>query len=172
MSHATAAASPLVLERMTPFQWTAIAICVLLNMLDGFDVMVMAFTAPHVSADWALSGKLLGIMLSAGLVGMALGSFLLAPLADRWGRRPMIMLCLVILTVGSQRIGFVVDQLVGQEEVVIKPLDALLQGTPGMAGATITSDGGIALILDVPNLLKHYAKRSKIKFDRFDKFSA
>jgi len=100
MSHATAAASPLVLERMTPFQWTAIAICVLLNMLDGFDVMVMAFTAPHVSADWALSGKLLGIMLSAGLVGMALGSFLLAPLADRWGRRPMIMLCLVILTVG------------------------------------------------------------------------
>jgi len=81
MSHATAAASPLVLERMTPFQWTAIAICVLLNMLDGFDVMVMAFTAPHVSADWALSGKLLGIMLSAGLVGMALGSFMLAPLA-------------------------------------------------------------------------------------------
>lgn len=66
MSHATAAASPLVLERMSPFQWTAIAICVLLNMLDGFDVMVMAFTAPHVSADWALSGKLLGIMLSAG----------------------------------------------------------------------------------------------------------
>jgi benzoate transport len=100
MSHATAAASPLVLERMSPFQWTAIAICVLLNMLDGFDVMVMAFTAPHVSADWGLSGGVLGIMLSAGLVGMALGSFLLAPLADRWGRRPMIMLCLVILTVG------------------------------------------------------------------------
>ncbi|MEH6556036.1 chemotaxis protein CheW, partial [Pseudoalteromonas tetraodonis] len=53
--------------------------------------------------------------------------------------------------------GFVVDSLIGQEEVVIKPLDALLQGTPGMAGATITSDGGIALILDVPSMLKHYA---------------
>ncbi|MFN4160731.1 MAG: MFS transporter [Stenotrophomonas sp.] len=100
MSHATASASPLVLERMSSFQWIAIGICVLLNMLDGFDVMVMAFTAPHVSADWALSGKVLGVMLSAGLVGMALGSFLLAPLADRWGRRPMIMVCLVILTVG------------------------------------------------------------------------
>lgn len=63
----------------------------------------------------------------------------------------------VIVQIGTQQVGFVVDSLIGQEEVVIKPLDALLQGTPGMAGATITSDGGIALILDVPNLLKNYA---------------
>lgn len=68
---------------------------------------------------------------------------------------------IVIVQIGNQQIGFVVDSLIGQEEVVIKPLDALLQGTPGMAGATITSDGGIALILDVPNLLKHYAHTSK-----------
>ncbi len=65
----------------------------------------------------------------------------------------------VILTVGSQRIGFVVDQLVGQEEVVIKPLGKMLQGTPGMSGATITGDGRIALILDVPGMLKRYARR-------------
>ena len=65
----------------------------------------------------------------------------------------------VILTVGSQRIGFVVDQLVGQEEVVIKPLGKMLQGTPGMSGATITGDGRIALILDVPSMLKRYARR-------------
>ena len=78
----------------------------------------------------------------------------------------------VIVQIGTQQVGFVVDSLIGQEEVVIKPLDALLQGTPGMAGATITSDGGIALILDVPNLLKHYAKKSKIKFDRFNKVNA
>ncbi|OOF23962.1 chemotaxis protein CheA [Salinivibrio sp. IB574] len=63
----------------------------------------------------------------------------------------------VIVQIAHQRIAFVVDTLFGQEEVVIKPLDELLQGTPGMAGATITSDGHIALILDVPNLLKHYA---------------
>jgi two-component system chemotaxis sensor kinase CheA len=50
----------------------------------------------------------------------------------------------------------VVSNLVGQEEVVIKPLDNLLKGTPGMAGATITSDGGIALIIDIPALVKHY----------------
>ena len=63
----------------------------------------------------------------------------------------------VIVSVGTQRVGFVVDQLVGQEEVVIKPLGKLLQGTPGMAGATITGDGTIALILDVPSMLKRYA---------------
>ncbi len=68
----------------------------------------------------------------------------------------------VIVQVGAQQVGFVVDKLIGQEEVVIKPLDRLLHGTPGMAGATITSDGGIALIIDVPNLLKYYAKKSSV----------
>ena len=63
----------------------------------------------------------------------------------------------VIVQLGTQQVGFVVDGLLGQEEVVIKALDKLLSGTPGMAGATITSDGGIALILDLPSLLKHYA---------------
>ncbi|MFT6101799.1 MAG: two-component system chemotaxis sensor kinase CheA [Granulosicoccus sp.] len=63
----------------------------------------------------------------------------------------------VIVTVGTQRVGFVVDQLVGQEEVVIKPLGKMLHGTPGMAGATITGDGNIALILDVPSMLQRYA---------------
>ncbi len=63
----------------------------------------------------------------------------------------------VIVSVGTQRVGFVVDSLIGQEEVVIKPLGKMLQGTPGMAGATITGDGRIALILDVPSMLKRYA---------------
>ncbi|CBL45065.1 Sensor histidine kinase CheA [gamma proteobacterium HdN1] len=65
----------------------------------------------------------------------------------------------VIVTVGNQKMGFVVDQLIGQEEVVIKPLGKMLHGTPGMAGATITGDGRIALILDVPGMLKTYARR-------------
>ena len=57
------------------------------------------------------------------------------------------------------RVGFVVDQLVGQEEVVIKPLGKMLHGTAGMAGATITGDGRIALILDIPSMLSRYATR-------------
>ncbi len=64
----------------------------------------------------------------------------------------------VVVHVGSQKVGFVVEQLVGQEEVVIKPLGAFLHGLAGFAGATITGDGRIALILDVPSLMKAYAR--------------
>lgn len=67
----------------------------------------------------------------------------------------------VVVSVGTQKVGFVVDQLIGQEEVVIKPLGEMLHGTPGMAGATITGDGRIALILDIPGMLKHYARSSR-----------
>ncbi|MEW5757107.1 MAG: chemotaxis protein CheA [Pseudomonadota bacterium] len=63
----------------------------------------------------------------------------------------------VVVNVGSQKVGFVVDQLIGQEEVVIKPLGNMLLGTGGLAGATIRGDGQIALILDVPSLMKTYA---------------
>ncbi|SEQ17608.1 two-component system, chemotaxis family, sensor kinase CheA [Ectothiorhodospira magna] len=65
----------------------------------------------------------------------------------------------VVVFSGNQRVGFVVDSLIGQEEVVIKPLGNMLHGVPGLAGATITGDGGIALILDIPGLLKNYARR-------------
>ncbi len=63
----------------------------------------------------------------------------------------------VVVNAGGRHIGFVVDQLIGQEEVVIKPLGAKLQGLDGLAGATITGDGKIALILDVPGLMSRYA---------------
>ncbi|TVO76311.1 chemotaxis protein CheA [Sedimenticola selenatireducens] len=65
----------------------------------------------------------------------------------------------VVVTVGNAQVGLVVDHLIGQEEVVIKPLGALLQGLDGMAGATITGDGNIALILDIPGLMRKYARR-------------
>lgn len=59
-----------------------------------------------------------------------------------------------------QLVGFIVDELIGQEEVVIKPLDSVLRHTPGMVGATVTSDGGIALILDIPSLLRAYGHKN------------
>ncbi len=65
----------------------------------------------------------------------------------------------LVVNIGAQRVGFVVDRLIGQEEVVIKPLGLLTHGTPGMAGATITGDGRIALILDVAGLTHAYATR-------------
>jgi two-component system chemotaxis sensor kinase CheA len=63
----------------------------------------------------------------------------------------------VVVNAGGRYVGFVVDHLIGQEEVVIKALGAKLNGLPGLAGATITGDGKIALILDVPGLMKKYA---------------
>jgi len=65
----------------------------------------------------------------------------------------------VVVNIGGAQVGLVVDMLVGQEEVVIKPLGAFLHGQEGMAGATITSDGKIALILDMPGLMRRYARR-------------
>jgi two-component system, chemotaxis family, sensor kinase CheA len=59
----------------------------------------------------------------------------------------------VVVHVGTKNVGFVVNELIGQEEVVIKPLGTMLQGTAGLAGATITGDGQIALIVDIPSLM-------------------
>ncbi len=64
----------------------------------------------------------------------------------------------VVVHVGTKKVGFVVNHLIGQEEVVIKPLGSLLQGTDGLAGATITGDGKIALILDIPTLMSSCAR--------------
>ncbi|TAN46400.1 MAG: chemotaxis protein CheA [Methylococcaceae bacterium] len=62
----------------------------------------------------------------------------------------------VVVNASGRHIGFVVDHLIGQEEVVIKALGAKLKGVQGLAGATITGDGMIALILDIPGLVKNY----------------
>lgn len=85
---------------MSRFQVIAVAICVTLNMLDGFDVLVMAFTASEVAREWSLSGTRVGTLLSAGLFGMAGGSLFLAPWGDRFGRRALTLFCLSLITSG------------------------------------------------------------------------
>ena len=85
---------------MTFFQITSIGLCVVINMLDGFDVLVMSFAASSVSAEWDLSSGDLGLLLSAGLIGMAVGSVWLGPYGDRFGRRLLVLTCLIIITLG------------------------------------------------------------------------
>lgn len=85
---------------MTPFQVTVVAICVLICALDGFDVLVVAFTAAAIARDFHLSPTDLGILFSAGLAGMGFGALLIAPLGDKLGRRTTVLLCLAILCVG------------------------------------------------------------------------
>ncbi len=85
---------------MRPVQILAVTICVVINMIDGFDVLVMAFTASSIAAEWSLQPQSVGILLSSGLFGMAAGSLFLAPIADKIGRRNTILVCLVIISGG------------------------------------------------------------------------
>lgn len=87
-------------RNMSVFQIQTVFICTLINMLDGFDVLVMSFAAASVSSEWTLSPYQLGILLSAGLFGMAIGSISLGALADRLGRKRLVNICLVIITAG------------------------------------------------------------------------
>ncbi|HET6270011.1 MAG TPA: MFS transporter [Arthrobacter sp.] len=87
-------------SRMSRYQWLIVGLCIVLNALDGFDVLAMAFTANSVTRDFGLSGGQLGILLSAGLVGMAAGSLGLAPFADVIGRRPMVLISVGLATAG------------------------------------------------------------------------
>ena len=87
-------------RNMSVFQIQTVFICTLINMLDGFDVLVMSFAAASVSSEWTLTPYQLGILLSAGLFGMAIGSISLGALADRLGRKRLVNICLVIVTAG------------------------------------------------------------------------
>ena len=87
-------------RNMSVFQIQTVFICTLINMLDGFDVLVMSFAAASVSSEWTLTPYQLGILLSAGLFGMAIGSISLGALADRLGRKRLVNICLVIITAG------------------------------------------------------------------------
>jgi MFS family permease len=85
---------------MTAPQRAVVALCMLFNLIDGLDVMAMAFTAASVSAEWGLRSLETGLLLSAGLVGMAGGSIIAAPIARRYGRRTLLLLSLTLSGLG------------------------------------------------------------------------
>jgi len=86
--------------RMTSFQLMVVLICVVLNMVDGFDVLAMSFTAPLIAREWGVEPATLGVLLSAGLVGMGAGALFISPIADVIGRRAVVILSVVIMSVG------------------------------------------------------------------------
>ncbi|EHP41085.1 4-hydroxybenzoate transporter PcaK [Cupriavidus basilensis OR16] len=85
-------------QAMLPFQFIVVAICIAINVLDGFDALASAFTAPSIAREWGLRPTALGFLLSASLAGMAIGSVLIAPFGDRIGRRPIVLGCLVLVS--------------------------------------------------------------------------
>ena len=86
---------------MSAYQKVGIAVVLALCMLDGFDVMAISFAAPAIKAGWSISDSQMGFVLSSGLIGMAVGSLVLAPAADVIGRRRMIFLSLFLMTAGT-----------------------------------------------------------------------
>lgn len=87
-------------EPMKIGQWYVVAICIGILALDGYDVLAIAFAAPGMTAEWGLSKAVLGIILPMELVGMALGSIIMGSYADTRGRRPTMLIGLIILTIG------------------------------------------------------------------------
>ncbi|KUO55732.1 MAG: hypothetical protein APF78_05890 [Sphingomonadales bacterium BRH_c3] len=87
-------------DRMTRQEVFAVAVCIFINMLDGFDVLVISFAGPAIAKAWNLAPAELGLLFSSGLAGMMLGSLFLAPLADRIGRRPVVLISLMLVSAG------------------------------------------------------------------------
>jgi benzoate transport len=85
---------------MSVGQWLAVLVTVGLNAMDGFDVLSISFASPGIAKDWGLAKDTLGWVLSMELVGMGLGSVLLGGVADKIGRRPTILSCLLAMSVG------------------------------------------------------------------------
>lgn len=90
----------LATEPMRAAQIAVVAMCIALNALDGFDVLAISFAAPGIAAEWGIDRATLGVVLSMELFGMAAGSVLIGNIADRIGRRPTILACLVVMAVG------------------------------------------------------------------------
>lgn len=90
----------IALAPMHQRQIIAIAVATGLNALDGFDVLSISFASPGIAAEWRVTPAVLGVVLSMELIGMAIGALALGSVADRAGRRPTILACLVIMATG------------------------------------------------------------------------
>jgi benzoate transport len=85
---------------MTRLQIAVVGITVALNALDGFDVTSISFASPGIATEWGIDRAQLGFVLSMELIGMAFGSVFLGPVADKIGRRPTVLGCLVVMATG------------------------------------------------------------------------
>ncbi|MEZ4848700.1 MAG: MFS transporter [Bacteroidia bacterium] len=84
---------------MSRLQYATILVCFVMNMLDGMDVLVISYTAPAIAKTWEVGPEALGIVFSMGLFGMTFGALLLAPYADKIGRRNMIFISALLMGV-------------------------------------------------------------------------
>jgi MFS transporter, AAHS family, 4-hydroxybenzoate transporter len=93
-------------------KWTGrsaliVGFCFLTNMVDGMDVNIMSFIRGALSKDWNVADDVMGYVMSAGTLGMGIGALLIAPFADRFGRKPVILAALGLMSLGMFACGFV-----------------------------------------------------------------
>ena len=81
---------------MGRMQWYIIGLATFLNALDGYDILAMTFSSSAVREEFDLTGSQSGLLLSAALIGMTVGSLTLGPLADRMGRRRILIASLLV----------------------------------------------------------------------------
>lgn len=93
-------------------QFLVIGICFALNMLDGMDVLAIAYAAPLIMDEWQVPADRFGMVFSAALVGMALGAMLISPRADVFGRRRLVLISAALIATGMMLTAF--SQSVGQ----------------------------------------------------------
>jgi predicted MFS family arabinose efflux permease len=123
-----------------PVSWTArgiatVALCFAINMADGVDVTILSFIAPRIQQDWAIGPDVMGTLFSAGLLGMAIGGMFIAPLADRLGRRRVILVALTLMSAGMLASGFVttVSQLFALRVLVGAGIGTVLAAMAALA---------------------------------------
>lgn len=124
----------------SPVGWTrralaTVALCFAINMADGVDVTILSFIAPRIQQDWSIGPDVMGTLFSAGLLGMAIGGMFIAPLADRFGRRKVILVALALMSAGMLASGFVtsVSQLFTLRVIVGAGIGTVLAAMAALA---------------------------------------
>jgi MFS family permease len=129
-----AAETPLDSAPLRSRQVLVLVVTLLLAALDGYDALSMAFVAPALSLEWGIGKSVTGLLLSSSLVGMAVGAILLAPLADKLGRRAVVLGALSLLIAGTA-------------------LSGLAMTVPVLAAARLVTGTGIGVMVAMTTLL-------------------
>ena len=85
---------------MTAYQFAVVGLCVLINMIDGYDILALSFTAPVIVREWGLSPEQTGLVFSANLAGIGIGALVFSFAADLVGRRPVILFGTLLMSIG------------------------------------------------------------------------